>query len=56
MNGLEWLALEMHGRGGQRIQRRETGKAEKGQGAKDLEMRTQKFDLHSDGTWVIMGQ
>lgn len=35
---------------GQRIQRRETGKAEKGQGAKDLEMHTQKSDLHSDGT------
>lgn len=42
--------------GRQRMQRRETRKAEKGQGAKDLEMHTQKFDLLSDGTWVIIGQ
>lgn len=33
------------------MQRGETGKAEKGQVAKDLEMHAQELDLHSDGTW-----
>lgn len=33
------------------MQRGGTGRAEKGQVAKDLEMHAREFDLHSDGTW-----